>query len=286
LRPLAKPPLPAAAIALHAPHGLLMNAHGHFCAFCERPLLAEAWVWDAATGQIVEEKPDAALQWEYLYLLCHNCYAAQARLPLADLSALLLPDDPTAFRPLSAESQLRYSLERLTRVFTDEAGNETGAPETIEQVVVVGNTAAARATIAHFSLNTAYYRSEEKMLVIPRQDYLSHADRRMEQRTLAWRRAEQVARVHAKAGRAEIADAVIEQLRLLVGAMGYWSSCLTAALGVIEDRALLRRVFQAPATEAMPHENLAIAGMAVEEAVAFRGCGPHHTFPGTRDIFA
>lgn len=285
MRPLSVPNLPPRAAVQHSPHSLLMNAVGNFCAFCERPLLAEAWVWNSVTGRLVEETPGAAPPWESLYLLDHNCCEAQAGATPGDLAALLLPNSPDVFAPFSSDSPLRYSLESLTRVLVDEEGGEIGEPESIEQVVVVGNSEAARATIKHFALNTAYYRPEERRLVIPRADYLAHADRRMEQRTLAWRRAEQVAQAHAKAGRAEIADAVIEQLRLLVGAMGYWSSCLTAVLGVIEDKALLRRAFHAAAEEAAPFANIAIAGMATEETVPFRGCGPHHTFPGTHDIF-
>lgn len=66
---------------MHAPSGLLMNAFGHFCAFCERPLLDESWVWDARTGRCVDDAPGAATDWAHLYLLDRNCYEAQLTAP-------------------------------------------------------------------------------------------------------------------------------------------------------------------------------------------------------------
>lgn len=79
---------------MHAPSGLLMNAFGHFCAFCERPLLDESWVWDARTGHCVDDAPGSAADWTHLYLLDRNCYEAQLAAPPVDPAALLLPDQP------------------------------------------------------------------------------------------------------------------------------------------------------------------------------------------------
>lgn len=287
MRPLSRPFLSAQAAALHSPHALLMNALGHFCAFCERPLLAESWVWNARTGEILDETPIDPSDWEELYLLDHNCCEAQRHSAITDFSTLLLPNRPDAFNPLNPDSPITYSMERLTRVIIDEEGNEVGPPESIDRVVVSGRTGAARATIAHFALNTAYYRKEEKRLVIPQVDFLSLEDRRMDQRTQAWERTVEIARKVSLGNRGEISDALKEQLRLLVGAMGYWSSCVTAASQVLDERKDLRRIFLDPAERAPTTPTLAadIAGMQAEQDVTFNGNGPHHTFPGTYNIF-
>lgn len=67
------------------------------------------------------------------------------------------------------------------------------------------------------------------MLTIPEEAVLQLADRRMEQRTLAWQRAADVAGKMRQVPRAALGYALAEQLRLLVGAMGFWSSCVSAA---------------------------------------------------------
>ncbi len=287
MRPLSRPFLSAQAAGLHSPHALLMNALGHFCAFCERPLLAESWVWNARTGEILDEAPVDPSDWEDLYLLDHNCCEAQRHSAITDLSTLLLPNRPEAFNPLASNSPITYAMERLTRVIIDEEGKEVGPPESIDRVVVNGHTHAARATVAHFALNTAYYRPGEKRLVIPQVDFLSLEDRRMDQRTQAWERTVEIARKVSLGNREEISDALKNQLRLLVGAMGYWSSCVTAASQVLDDRKDLRRIFLDPAEHApIPPVTTAIAGMPTEQAVAFNGNGPHHTFPGTYNIFS
>ncbi|AXV79896.1 hypothetical protein CJO79_23895 (plasmid) [Ralstonia solanacearum] len=287
MRPLVRPVLPAAAAAMHAPSGLLMNAFGHFCAFCERPLLDESWVWDARTGRCVDDAPGAATDWAHLYLLDRNCYEAQLTAPPVDPATLLLPDQPGAFDPGRKDSPLGYTLQRLTRVLTDEAGRPTGRAEQVDCVVVTGKTPQAHATIDHFALNTAYYRADAQLLAIPEEAFLQLADRRMEQRTLAWQRTANVAGKMPQAPRAALGYALAEQLRLLVGAMGFWSSCVSAAFPVIENRGVMRQVFVEPpeAGRAPPPEAGAISGMVAREAALFRGNGPYHTFPGTRDIF-
>ncbi|OAI60796.1 membrane protein [Ralstonia solanacearum] len=287
MRPLVRPVLPAAAAAMHAPSGLLMNAFGHFCAFCERPLLDESWVWDARTGRCVDDAPGSAADWAHLYLLDRNCYEAQLAASPVDPAALLLPDQPGAFDPSRPDSPLAYTLQRLTRVLTDEAGRHTGPAEAIDRVVVTGKTPPARATIDYFALNTAYYRADTQSLEIPEEAFLQLADRRMDQRTLAWQRAANVAAKMPLAPRAALGYALAEQLRLLVGAMGFWSSCVSAAYPVIENRSVMRQVFVEPqeTRRAPPPAADAIIGMAAREAARFGGNGPYHTFPGTRDLF-
>lgn len=272
---------------MHAPSGLLMNAFGHFCAFCERPLLDESWVWDARTGRCVDDAPGSAADWTHLYLLDRNCYEAQLAAPPVDPATLLLPDQAGAFDPSRPDSPLAYTLQRLTRVLTDETGRHTGPAESIACVIVTGKTPQARATIDHFALNTAYYRADSQLLAIPEKAFLQLADRRMEQRTLAWQRAADVAGKMRQAPRAALGYALAEQLRLLVGAMGFWSSCVSAAFPVIEHRSVMRQVFVAPpeAARAPLRAAGAISGMAAGEAAQFSGNGPYHTFPGTLDIF-
>ncbi|MEF9387944.1 hypothetical protein V4890_20295 [Ralstonia solanacearum species complex bacterium KE056] len=272
---------------MHAPSGLLMNAFGHFCAFCERPLLDESWVWDARIGRCVDDAPGSAADWTHLYLLDRNCYEAQLAAAPVDPATLLLPDQPGAFDPSRPDSPLAYTLHRLTRVLTDETGRHTGPAEAIDCVVVTGRTPQAHATIDHFALNTAYYRADTQLLAIPEEAFLQLADRRMEQRTLAWQRAADVAGKMRQVPRAALGYALAEQLRLLVGAMGFWSSCVSAAFPVIEHRSVMRQVFVAPpeAERAPLRAAGAIRGMTAGEAALFSGNGPYHTFPGTRDIF-
>lgn len=60
--------------------------------------------------------------------------------PPVDPAALLLPDQPGAFDPSRPDSPLAYTLQRLTRVLTDEAGRHTGQAEAVDCVVVTGKT--------------------------------------------------------------------------------------------------------------------------------------------------
>jgi hypothetical protein len=259
-----------------------MSAFGHFCAFCERPLPDESWVWNARTGECLEDNSCEIQDWDYLFLLDHNCHEAQKCARGIDPTILLLPTDENAFTPLQGFSQMHYSLQRMYRVLIDDTGQELER-EDIERVVVRGTTERAQATIDYFALNTPYYRADQSEWVIPMQDYLSLEDRRMDQRTLAWKNAEMVAWDLRYADTIVLGQFATEQFRLLAGAMGFWSSCATATARVLGDRNTLRQIFFDAADSA--RGRLAIEGLGPDEAFVFRGSGPHHTFPGTQNIF-
>ncbi|MCU7247442.1 hypothetical protein [Pseudomonas koreensis] len=259
-----------------------MSAFGHFCAFCERPLPDKAWVWNARTGECLEEDSRDIQDWQFLYLLDHNCHKAQqcASAQGLDPSVLLLPASESGFTPL-LDSPLRYQMQPVERVLVDERGKKSS--ETIDQVVVSGITDQANATIRYFALNTPYYKSDQNELEIPLGDYLSLEDRRMDQRTLVWKNAEMVALNVRNAETFELGRVVTEQFRLLAGSMGFWSSSVTASANILQNRNMLRRIFFEAAE--MAQRRLVIDGLEPGEAVFFHGSGPHHTFPGTQSVF-
>jgi hypothetical protein len=173
-------------------------------------------------------------------------------------------------------------MQSLCRVFVDDQAQEIDR-EYILRVVVSGFTDKARATIRYFALNTSYYQWDKRELIIPMQDYLSLEDRRMDQRTQAWINAEEVALRIFNAYQFSLGRVVTEQFRLLVGSTGYWSSSATAASKVLHSLHTLRQIFfEAPEPA---RTGIIIEGLEPNEVLAFRGCGPHHTFPGTKDVF-
>ncbi|CAM3847002.1 hypothetical protein ABE525_07850 [Pseudomonas wadenswilerensis] len=273
MRPLDRPTLPAQLLQVPAAR-LLVSAFGNFCAFCERPLLDNLWVWNARTGHSLEGDSCGAEDWEHLYLLDHNCHAAQQHADPADLPLLLLPTDPEARYRAGETPALQYSLKKLQQVLIDEHQHIIRNDQ-VHCVVVGATHPRAQATIRYFALNTTYL--DEDRLVIPWEDHQSLLDRRMHQRTDAWHKATKVAdllREHITPG---VADAMSEQLRQIIGSTGFWASCWASVAQVIWDQQRLQQIFAANQPATPPP----IACLPAKHAVHFLGNGPHQPFPGT-----
>ncbi|MDD1015606.1 hypothetical protein [Pseudomonas rubra] len=271
MRPLVRPALPPQL--QHVPAArLLVSAFGNFCSFCERPLLDSLWVWNAKTGQSQEGDRCTSEDWEHLYLLDHNCHEAQRHASPLDLPLLLLPTDTAAF--LQEGPPLLYILTSMSR---DQVNEEQKLiqSDNVDQVLISASDYRAQATIRYFALNTAYLVKDR--LVVPRQDHLSLLDRRMEQRSEAWREATQAALDLREAGQSEVVKALTRQLRQLIGTTGFWSTCRAAVDLVLQDPQKLQEIFAAN----LPADRPVIAGLAAKHAIHFLGNGPHQPFPGT-----
>jgi len=281
MRPLICPQLPQHLRGRYPAASLLMSAFGHFCSFCERPLLDEAWVWNARTGYCLEQNSFDTEDWSHLYLLDYNCHLAHQEKSELAPQALLLPTAAGVFSP-RFEQALSYSMRPLTRVLLDDRQLPVGR-ELVPSVVITGHTAAARATIDYFQLNTRYYDESGQKLRVPLQDHLALADRRLEQRTQAWIDSAEFAVRVLRAFSFSMGPVVIEQFRLVAGLTGFWSSSATAAATVLHSQRILRRIFF-EATEPAGSDIL-IAGLKPAEAADFHGNGGYHTFPGSRNVF-
>ncbi|MFJ4375221.1 hypothetical protein ACIP1T_21785 [Pseudomonas japonica] len=280
MRPLLRPPLPDQVRGRYTAASLLMSAFGHFCAFCERPLPDQHWVWNARTGTCLDRESYDVDDWPHLYLLDHNCHQAQQASSAIDPGTLLLPTAENVF-DLRGESQLHYSLQPLLRTLLDDDARPV-THQLVPSVLIIGRSAPALATIDYFKLNTRYYDDETQTLRIPWQDHLSLEDRRMEQRTRTWLEAEALAKRVLRSFSYGLQAVVIQQFRQTAGVSGYWSAAATAAARM-RDPELRRRIFVDAAEPA--GRDVFIEGFNPGESALFRGSGPHHTFPGTRNIF-
>jgi hypothetical protein len=291
MRPVRKPELPDHAFGLAA-DVLLMQCLGEYCSLCERPLPAEAWVWDKATATasstgIVETEiaelpfvqpmvPVQRSSWRHMLLLDHNCYLAQAgRAREAKPGDLLYPDDLPACFQLSRSSPITYSLEDATIIVLDERGGVANQwPD--KRVIAQGATEAAQATIEFFELNTRYYaagsggsRSEFR---IPLADFQSLADRRVDQRTRVWHQAMDLAQL-VRTARAQdreqetsALNMLISQARLWIAAAGFWATWATVLGKALDyDSDLLSRLLSPTGRDWSA------------------GPGAHNLLPGTRD---
>lgn len=232
----------------------LTDAIGPFCSLCERPLHDGIALWDTAADALVERVDPAA--WSGLLLLCVNCADWQRRTARSD-AALLLPDRATTFRA-AGESPYSYALEPVTRRIVGEEGEAEEVAE-VAVAVVRGATPAAHATIDRFRLNTPYFDAEAGTLTIPRADYLSGVDRRLDLRTAAWRMAEQVLPPLLGLARAPGQEAAVDGVQRFAEQTGFWSVWATLLRRETQEPALLER---------------ALAGAPLDARAASRPGGP------------
>ncbi len=235
MRPIRRPAEPDMGPAVYDVDRLT-DAIGPFCSLCERPLHDRIALWDAAADALVERVDPAA--WSGLLLLCVNCADWQRR-TAGSSAALLLPDRATTFR-VAGESPYSYDLEPVTRRIVGEEGEAEEVAET-EVAVVRGATPAARDTVDRFRLNTPYYDAEARTLTIPRADYLSGVDRRLDLRTAAWRMAEQVLPRLLGLARMPGQEAAVDGVQRFVEQTGFWSVWATLLRRETREPALLER---------------------------------------------
>lgn len=287
----------------------LLTALGDYCSFCERPLPGELWVLDPRTGEVGEWDDPGSYWWPAPLLACHNCRDAHLTSGTDALRLLLFPDDDRLSFRVGDGSPLTYALEPVRMVMVEEDGTE--AVSVVERVIVSGSTDAARATIRHFGLNTDYHDPASGSFRIPVADALRGADRRVDQRTDAWRTVTSIALTAGSASR-ELRDALLDQLRMIVSGLGFWSTCATALRAAMGPDAPLARVLLGEGSPALPRgertrepplprqpqairpdlRRESAAGPPLEalfdveppvlSEVEFTGPGSHNPFPGTR----
>ena len=242
MRPVQKPP-PPYDVSKYPASDLLLDAIGSYCSTCERRLVDWAWPWDAQrqSGFTGRTSLDA---WPSLLILCGNCRDAAAAPPLTP-GPLLLPDRDLTFT-LSEASPFVYALQPIQRVFLDKGGAPEGPAETIEGVIVEGTTPAARATVDFFALNTAYYDATQHTLRIPRVDYESLTDRRIDARTEVWNDARTAATQLRTVRHPATRAALTTILRHTIEGSGCWSTWATVLWRDLQDRQLLAALLMPP----------------------------------------
>lgn len=260
----------------HEIYAVLMNYLGEYCSVCERPLPAEAWVWDERTEQTLQRQAFED-DWPHLLLLCHNCYQAQELEPRP--TQLLLPHEETTFRISDNQSPFVYELRPVTMVYLEAEDPQLDEESKLElerqlepekeYAIVRGTTFAAESTIEYFALNTEYYHPATNSFHIPMADYLAAVDRRLDQRTRVWQSAIDLARRINDARNVPGFEAMVQQAALAVAAAGYWSTWATLLWNELQDRTLLERILLPPTP-------------AADNVVNVPGPGPHQIFPGTR----
>jgi len=233
-------------------HGDLMNHRGAYCATCEVPLLAEAWLWHAQTNQIVAE-PAPANQADDLLLLCHNCHQAfDKTAPVSALKNMLLPHRDN-INIIGSKPHMQYVLQEHTYEVLDDAGNTIEAKKE-KYAVVIANTPEAQKTIDHFALNTPYHDLKNKSFKVPQVDHLSRTDARVELRTRAWITAQHMLQLLASDKGTPLFEGVCEQIRHISAASGFWSVWVTLCWNEFQDLKLLEKIFWQPENNRYYHD--------------------------------
>lgn len=252
----------------------LMQYFGEYCALSEDPLPDKCYLWQNSNLDNIFYTGDSNVRFEY-FLLCPSCFMAQLTKPS---SILLLPDDEAHPFTLSKESPFEYCLEKIEVLITDEKPNEKIVVvldrfET-EYVVVKGKSEEAKQTIAYFELNTRFFYNG--VLTVPKEEFDSAFDRRLENRTQAWYTAEKLGKNilslfdmesdnSSEYSISKELNPLIKQTRLAASASGFWATWASALNQCGLDRNLIRQIL-----ETDPRDSLLM------------GPGPHNPFPGTR----
>ena len=271
MRPVEKRGLPADPFGPPLVAYLLQKL-GPYCSFCERPLPDECWLWDKSSGFQLSSAlipiTQTAVNWSDLFILDRNCALAHEqrrayyRQALGGL--LLMPDDDEPSFRVRGPSPITYSLKKFQSIVIDEEGKEITRTD-VDAVLATGFTDEAIRTIEHFGLNTRYYDQATGVFRIPEDEYDSAYDRRVSQRTEAWRMAERLAGIIANTEESEFQNRLIDEARLTIAAAGFWSTWATVLSEQISSTGTLLRLLRAP-----------------DELEWTAGPGPHNTFPGTR----
>lgn len=251
----------------------LMQHFGEYCALSEDPLPNKCHLWQKNNLGKYFFKGYRNPRYEY-FLLCPNCFNAQLLKPRSNI---LLPNDERHPFSLSEESPFEYCLETVEVLLTNEESNNQD--EVIKNfktkyVIVKGKNEAARQTIDYFELNTRFF--DNGVLTVPKKEFESAFDRRLENRTQAWYTAEKLGKnllslsnsVSDNSYKSVISKTLkplIKQTRLAASATGFWATWASALNQCGVDRNIIRQIL-----ETDPRESLLM------------GPGPHNPFPGTR----
>jgi hypothetical protein len=267
MRPLLKPASLPHDPRIGFPADHVMEEIGTYCSLCERFLAEDGPLWNKRDDVLV-----AAVTHETfgdLLVLCVNCAEWQQQ-TAGDRRELLLPDEATTFRV--ERSPYTYSLERVVTTIVDDDGAAIGEPYETEAAIVSGTGERAQNTIERFRLNTPWYDAAAKTLRIPARARATLADRRLDLRTEAWRRAEEVVPRLLELGDAH--RGIHTKLRLFAEAGGFWSVWVTVLWNATRDREQVASVFSTRPRGLMvaPTELAGLAGG--EQATPLRGTSP------------
>ncbi len=246
MRPIMKVKPPESAFA-HPVPGLLMNATGEYCSFCERKLHAEVWMFHKKECRVIDDMPLESSYWKHILLIGHNCRLALMRnSENTGFGKILYPDQHPTFG-LGDDAHFIYELKQVSRFFLAPDGKPEGEPEEVDMALVRGTTAEAKATIDCLELNSAYYDAEKNVMRIPRSHHNAVEDGRVDERTAVWREAVKLANNLGKVKNGPHFDIMVESSRLVAAGMGYWSVWATVLWKELGDRTVLERILLPPA---------------------------------------
>ena len=255
---------------------LLMASMGECCAMCERPIMAENLVLNRQNFELISGKV-ASDQWDQMLLLCHNCGLNAKENDIDKTKKLVFPDKAITFQ-LGSKSIFQYTLESIDTFILNEENQalEKGNPR--EVVLIKGNTEAAKNTIAFFQLNSNYYNPEELILIIPQNEDYHNIDRRLDLRTRAWKRAQNMLELFLQAEHEEVKSAMIINIRNSIRHGGFWSIWLSAFKEHIADKKVLEEIFgQRPISS--NNNNVLSREETLHEQASY------HHFPGTNEAW-
>ena len=162
---------------------------------------------------------------------------------------------------------INYKLQGVTVIIQGDNGEEM-SKQNGKEVIAVGTSDEAVATIDFFALNTQFYIPQDSTFLIPRRAFQSAFDRRIQQRTAAWHIATEFGRMIRESQgefgeNEEVMAPIVAQGRRLVAATGYWSTWASAL-----------EAFQLPVRY--------IRDVLVSKPAQWDvGPGPHNPYPGT-----
>lgn len=258
---------------------LLMNM-GECCAMCERPLLADSLVWDRNKQKLVSGKIEFA-SWDNMLLLCHNCGQdiEKNSKQHSDLDMLIYPDRHVTFS-IKNNSLFQYSLEEVNSILINEKKQAIGDSVVKKIVLIKGNTDEANLTIDMFQLNSHYYNSNRKILIVPEMEDSHLVDRRLELRTQAWSRAEAFIELFEKSENKDIRAALTTNLRNSISNGGFWSIWVTLFWQKFQDKQMMRELFAQNIDKPVNR----LSGLQTE-AIQPIGQGSHNHFQGLSDAW-
>lgn len=273
MRPLNRPPMLSAKAQTEPAAALLMHAFGPYCAFSEEPLFDVVGVWNRTGGESADPTMPPGGDWNDVLLVSPTTLIAAQGLAAGNVGAMLAPDVDETFA-LDA-SPFVYAFAPVTLILLDDEGRAADDGKVCDMAIVTGTTAAARATIDTFALNGRYAAADGTMRM-PASAYLAREDNRPFLRTEVWLRAEQVADQIAAID-AAMRPMLLEQVRMLAAASGFWSVWATVLWNRFGDHSMLAAVL-------LPHRPAArdAAGAAMLAGSAVLQGGLHLAFPGTR----
>lgn len=249
---------------------LLMSAFGPYCSLSEEPIYDVGFVWDKVQNAERPFQEPARDHWSNLLLLAPATFAAWQHHHDHVGEELLLPDQELTFSVF--DSPFIYSEEEVDVVCVDENDKPIYDRPITPQfesgmrrlVIVRGRDGRAQATIDTFSLNTEFLDAKSNVLRITEEEYLSRSDARLNNRTVAWRRAVRAAASIADVDRYE-RPTVLSMARSIAASTGFWSVWATVLWERFRDTGLL----------------VAVLGSEERQTDELLGAGPHNDFPGT-----